>query len=138
MSENKQTLHRFITMENLLVEEAPQGLHHWMSQPGLTEAEHLALVRVHMDPGKGHAFHRHPEQEEIIYVISGRAEQWIEDEKRTLGAGEMAHIPADVIHATYNPFDAPLVFLAIISPAASAGPFLVEEHENEPWASLRT
>jgi len=53
----------------------------------------------------------HPGMEEIIYVVEGRAEQWVDRGKRTLEAGEIAHLPRDVVHATYNPFDAPLVFL---------------------------
>ncbi len=138
MSDNSQEFLRFITKDNCEVEEAPQGLHHWMSKVGLTETELLTLVRVHMPPGKGHPFHRHPELEEIIYVISGRAEQWVEEKKQILSAGEMAHIPKDIIHGTYNPFDEPVVFLAILSPASHDGPFLIEEHEKEPWASLRT
>ena len=31
----------------------------------------LTLVRVTMPPGTGHQFHRHPELEEIIYVVDG-------------------------------------------------------------------
>ena len=57
------------------VEEAPWGPHEWLCRPGLTDAKDLVMVRVRMPPGKGHAFHRHPAMEEIIYVISGRAEQ---------------------------------------------------------------
>ena len=52
---------------------------------GLTEADHLLLVRVTMPPGKAHAFHRHPSMEEIIYVIVGTAEQWVDRGSRILG-----------------------------------------------------
>lgn len=51
--------------------------------------EHLLLVRANMDPHREHPFHTHPTREEIIYVISGRAEQWVGREKRLLKAGEM-------------------------------------------------
>ena len=76
--------------------------------------------------------------EEIIYVISGTAEQWVGDEKRLLRAGEMAHIPRDIVHGTYNAGDDELVFLAILSPAKIEGPALVDVHLDEPWRSLRT
>ena len=33
-------------------------------------------------PGKCHDFHRHPGQEEVIYVLEGTIEQWLEQEKR--------------------------------------------------------
>jgi quercetin dioxygenase-like cupin family protein len=128
---------RFVTAAEAEVEDVFTGLHHWLCRPGLTEAEDLVLVRVEMPPGRGHQFHRHPAIEEIIYVISGQAEQWVEEERRLLGPGEMAHIPRDVIHGTYNPGEEPLVFLAILSPARHEGPFAVDVFQEEPWRSLR-
>jgi quercetin dioxygenase-like cupin family protein len=76
--------------------------------------------------------------EEIIYVISGTAEQWVDHEKRILTAGDSAHIPKDVVHGTYNAGDDELVFLAILSPARFTGPALVDVHRDEPWRSVRS
>ncbi|MGH7500478.1 MAG: cupin domain-containing protein [Longimicrobiales bacterium] len=128
---------RFVTAREQQVESLPWGPHEWLCRPGLTEAEDLLLVRVRMPPGKGHAFHRHPEMEEIIYVIEGTAEQWVDRETRILGSGDSAHIPRDVVHGTYNAGDDTLVFLAILSPARIAGPPLVDVAAEEPWCTLR-
>lgn len=129
---------RFVTSGEMEVEGSPWGPHDWLSRPGLTDAEQLLLVRVTMPPGRAHQFHRHPALEEIIYVISGTAEQWVSRENRTLRAGESAHIPRDVVHGTYNAGGDPLVFLAILSPARFEGPAIVEVHTEEPWRSLKT
>jgi quercetin dioxygenase-like cupin family protein len=75
--------------------------------------------------------------EEIIYVISGHGEQWVDAKSRILGPGEIAHIPRDVVHGTYNTSDEELVFLAILSPAKFEGPWLVDVSEEEPWRSIR-
>lgn len=128
---------RFITQKDAEVEPSPWGPHEWLSRPGLTEAEGLLMVRVRMPKGKAHQFHRHPEMEEIIYVESGTAEQWVDKEKRVLRPGESAHIPKGVVHGTYNAGDDTLVFLAILSPARFKGPALVDVHKEQPWASLR-
>jgi quercetin dioxygenase-like cupin family protein len=128
---------RFVTASDAIVEASPWGAHDWLCRPGLTDAKALQLVRVNMPPGKGHAFHRHPAMEEIIYVVSGRAEQWVDRESRGLGPGEIAHIPADVVHGTYNAGTDTLVFLAILSPALFDGPALIDVSGDEPWASLR-
>ena len=128
---------RFVTSRELEVEELPWGPHEWLSRPGLTAAEELLLVRVLMPPGKAHQFHRHPALEEIIYVISGTAEQWVDRESRMLGAGDVAHIPRDVVHGTYNAGSDTLVFLAILSPARFEGPALVDVSQDEPWRSLK-
>jgi quercetin dioxygenase-like cupin family protein len=128
----------FVTDGEMEVEELPWGPHEWLCRPGLTAARDLLLVRVRMPPGKAHAFHRHPAMEEILYVVSGRAEQWVDKQSRLLGPGEIAHIPKNVVHGTYNTGDETLVFLAILSPAIFEGPALVDVSGEEPWASLRT
>ena len=134
MSEQQQ---RFVTSRELQRETSAWGPHEWLCRPGLTAAEGLLLVRVRMPPGRAHQFHRHPEMEEIIYVESGSAEQWVDREKRILRAGEIAHIPRDVVHGTWNAGTDTLVFLAILSPANAVGPALVDVHLEEPWRSLR-
>lgn len=129
---------RFVTSAEIEVEELPWGPHEWLCRPGLTEARDLLLVRVRMPPGTGHAFHRHPAMEEIIYVVSGAAEQWVDRESRRLGPGDVAHIPKDVVHGTYNAGDETLVILAILSPALFEGPALVDVSADAPWSTLRS
>ena len=129
---------RFVSAKEMQVEPSPWGPHEWLSRPGLTDAEELLMVRVRMPKGKAHQVHRHPAMEEIIYVVSGTAEQWVDREKRILKAGDSAHIPRDVVHGTYNVGNATLVCLAILSPARFEGPALVDVHTEEPWRSLKT
>jgi quercetin dioxygenase-like cupin family protein len=129
---------RFVTSPDMQTEASPWGPHEWLCRPGLTDANGLLLVRVRMPPGRAHQFHRHPAMEEIIYVLAGTAEQWVDREKRVLHAGDLAHIPRDVVHGTYNAGGDTLVFLAILSPAKLSGPALVEMHEQEPWRTLKT
>ena len=128
---------RFITSDQAQTELAPWGKHWWLSRPGLTESTQLTLVRVTMRPGTGHRFHYHPAREEIIYVVDGRAEQWVDREKQTLRAGECAFIPAGVVHAIHNVSKKPMTFLAILSPAEATGPFLIDCYDQEPWKGLR-
>jgi quercetin dioxygenase-like cupin family protein len=129
--------HRFVTDAEMVVETLPWGPHEWLCRPGITDAKNLLLVRVRMPVGAGHAFHVHPEMEEIIYVVSGTAEQWVEAEHRILRAGETAHIPRGIVHGTYNAGEEELVFLAILSPARTAGPALIDVYLDEPWRTLR-
>jgi len=133
---------RFVQIADALREPNAWTNNEWLCRPDLVAAEKLLLVRANMDPLHCHPFHHHPHREEIIYVIYGRAEQWVGNEHRILGPGEMAHIPAGTIHATYNPHVEPLVFLAILSPAKlpdalAAVPDPQDVSTQEPWASLR-
>lgn len=128
---------RFVTAKEMKVESHAWSQQDWLSRPDIVEAENLLLVRVHIPPGQGHAFHRHPEMEEIIYILSGTCEQWVEKEKRILGAGEIAHIPKNVVHCSFNIGADGLQVLAILSPARITGPALVDVSQEEPWRSMR-
>lgn len=128
---------RFVTTAQAAVEELPWGPHEWLARAGLTDSKQLALVRVTMPPGEAHQFHRHPAMEEILYYVSGRAEQWVGEESRILGPGDVAHVPINEVHGTYNIFDEPVVFLAILSPAEFEGPALIDVKDQEPWSQLK-
>lgn len=129
---------RFVTAAEKVDFQSPWTLEEWLCRGDVVENKQLMLVRANMEPGKDHPFHTHPTREEIIYIISGRAEQWVGQQKRILGPGEMAFIPMGEVHGTYNPFNERLVFLAILSPADAAEPGLVDVSDQEPWCSLRS
>lgn len=132
----------FVQIADALRETNPWTSNEWLCRPDLVGADKLLLVRANMNPMHCHPFHYHPHREEIIYVIDGRAEQWVGDRYRILGAGDIAHIPPGTIHATYNPHLEPLVFLAILSPARlpddlAAAPDPCDVSTQEPWVSVR-
>jgi quercetin dioxygenase-like cupin family protein len=140
---NKRALLHFVQSGDVARETNAWTNNEWLSRPDLVNAEKLLLVRANMEPMHCHPFHCHPHREEIIYVVRGRAEQWVGSERRILHPGEIAHIPPGTVHATYNPHAEPLVFLAILSPgklpdehAAVPDPFDVSA--TEPWRSIRT
>jgi quercetin dioxygenase-like cupin family protein len=128
---------RFVTASEKVDFISPWTLEEWLCRNDVVQNEQLLIVRANMEPGRDHPFHAHPTREECIYILSGRAEQWVGDQKRILGPGEMAFIPMGEVHGTYNPFNERLVFLAILSPADAAEPGLVDMSQEEPWKSLR-
>jgi quercetin dioxygenase-like cupin family protein len=129
---------RFVTSKEAIVEELPWGPHEWLARAGLTESKLLQLVRVTMPGGRAHRFHRHPVMEELLYVVAGRVEQWVGREKRVLGPGELAHVPTNEVHGSYNVFAEPVTFLAVLSPAVFEGPALIDVSREEPWRSLKS
>jgi quercetin dioxygenase-like cupin family protein len=127
----------FFTNKATKVEELERGIHYWFSRPDITGSEELIVARVDVAPGGGHPFHIHPAMDEVIYILSGQAEQWLEKESKILGVGEAVYIPKKMVHATFNESGEPLSFLAILSPAADLEGSMVYVHEEEPWRSLK-
>lgn len=98
----------------------------------------IVTIEATFLPGRCHDFHRHPGQEEVIYVIEGALEQWVEQESRTLTAGDVAVVPSSAVHATFNDTEQPAKIIAILSPAVGEDGYGVEDvSTEEPWASLR-
>ena len=123
-------------------ETAPEALDwgclRWMSHPPSTGAGQLTVIEVNIEPGKGHDFHKHPDQEEVIYVIAGRIEQWLGEEMRLLGPGDSVFIGADVVHASFNVGDSGARLLAILGPCVGdQGYELVDVAAETPWKDLR-
>ena len=128
---------RFVTAAEKVDYQSPWTLEEWLCRSDIVNNEHLMMVRANMEPGRSHPFHSHPTREEMIYIISGKAEQWVGQQKKILGPGDMAFIPMGEIHGTWNVGDEMLVFLAILSPAKADEPGHVDHSEEEPWKSLR-
>lgn len=110
--------------------------HIWYSKPGLTPTDDLIVVHCAIPPGGSHPFHTHPNKEEVIYVIEGEAEQWLEQEKQTLRPGSSVYVPKSAVHATFNRSDKDLKFIAVITPCSSEGEVHVAVDHLEPWKSI--
>ena len=129
---------RFITSDDIVRDRFDWGEIGWVSRPQLTGSQGLCVMDVTLQPGQGHNFHKHPDQEEIIWVREGRVEQWLEQESRELGQGEAVYIPKDVVHASYTVGDRPAKLSVMLSPTAGEGGYeVIDVFAEEPWASLR-
>lgn len=129
---------RFISSSEVRREALPWGTLAWFSSPADTGAQSLVVLEVDLRPDAGHAFHKHPSQEEVIYVIEGEVEQWVDQEKRMLVPGDSVFIGPDVVHASFNAGKDNAKLLAILSPGiGEEGYELVDVEGTEPWASIR-
>ena len=110
---------QFITQGDIVRDQFDWGEAGWVSRPELTGSRGMCVMDVTLQPGAGHPFHRHPDQEEIIWVREGRIEQYI-------------------VHGSYALGDEPAKLTVILTPTAGEGGYeVIDVFEEEPWASLR-
>ena len=110
----------------------------WLSNPPSTGAGQLTVIDVSLAPGKGHNFHKHPDQEEVLLIVAGRVEQWVDREKRILGPGDSAFVPKGVVHASFNAGSGEARIAAILGPCVGdVGYVSVEMGAAAPWNTLR-
>jgi quercetin dioxygenase-like cupin family protein len=110
----------------------------WISRPSSTGARTLTVIDVSLDPGHGHDFHQHPDQEEVIVVQAGEIEQWLEREKTTLRPGEAVFVGAGTVHASFNTGGQTARLTVALGPCVGeTGYELIDVSGDEPWNSLR-
>jgi quercetin dioxygenase-like cupin family protein len=129
----------FVKQGDVKKDDFDWGIIGWRCAPQNTGSQQLVVLDVTLEPGQGHAFHRHPGQEEMIILTGGRIEQYIEQESTMLEPGDSVYIDADVVHASYNIGDETAYLQVVLGPSVGeAGYGLVDVSGEEPWASLRS
>ena len=129
---------KFITRASLEQTHLDWGSTAYLSNPTTTGASQLTVMEVILTPSKGHNFHKHPEQEEVICVIEGQIEQWLERERTELGPGEAVFIPANIVHASFNTGNKPAKLMVTLGPCTGASGYdVVEVADQAPWKDLR-
>ena len=89
-----------------------------LSEPDVTGGQTMTFGMVVVAPGKGHARHNHPNADEVIFVISGEAEQMLDDEPPVMiRPGASVYIPRGVYHSTLNTGWEPLRLIVVYAPA---------------------
>ena len=128
----------FVPNKHMVRDQFDWGEIAWACRPQNTESEQLAILDVTITQGMRHNFHRHPDQEEMIYVLEGEIEQWIEKEKQILKPGDAVFIKKGIVHASFQRGERPAHLLAILGPAVGEGGYAMEDVSGEaPWNTLR-
>ena len=91
-----------------IIDRASEPLDEWrpgvmtrMLVSALTGAERLCVFEQFCDPGRGAPTHRHA-VEEVLAVLDGTAEVWLDEERAMLTAGQSVVVPAGRKHGFRN------------------------------------
>jgi quercetin dioxygenase-like cupin family protein len=80
----------------------PWGWIRWMMNAELDPGAAQTFGIVQIDAGKRNPLHKHPNCEELLYVLSGSFENVVGDKTVVMHAGDMIRIPANVPHQGIN------------------------------------
>ena len=129
---------RFVMSNEVPTETFDWGSAGMRCAPPGTGCESFVVMDVRLDPGYFHAFHKHPDQDEMITVVAGKVTQYLEGESTVLGPGDSDYIDKDVVHGSYNDFEEPAQLAVVLAPAIGDGGYVaVDVSSEEPWASAR-
>lgn len=97
--------------------------------------ELIKIGIVTYNAGEGPLPHYHPNDEQWIYVLEGRAAFLAGDDLRAVGPGDLIHIPKNAVHG-HRVIEGPFRFFTCKSPAGSGK--LSEDYTEAPnTAELR-
>jgi quercetin dioxygenase-like cupin family protein len=121
-----------------LTHDQPWGWSRLIAGPTAGSVEHIVVIEAELAPGQAHGFHRHSDQDEVILVLAGAVEQWIDRTRRRLSTGDSAHVARGVVHATFNVGPDPARLLILFGPARGALGFeMIDVSTEPPWSTLR-
>jgi mannose-6-phosphate isomerase-like protein (cupin superfamily) len=75
-----------------------------------------SLAHTRLKPGQKSLAHR-LKSSEVYYIIQGRGEIYIGDQKENVSAGQALYIPPDAVQKIKNTGTVDLTFLCIVDPA---------------------
>jgi quercetin dioxygenase-like cupin family protein len=129
---------RIVRQTDVQVAEFDWGTAGMRCDPPSTGCSTFVVMDVTLAPGAYHAFHKHPDQDEMIIVTGGRIVQYLEAEATELAAGDSVYVDKDVVHGSYNDSSETAHLQVVLAPAAGDGGYeVVDVSADEPWLSVR-
>ncbi|MCW8129056.1 MAG: cupin domain-containing protein [Planctomycetota bacterium] len=91
---------------------------HWLASKTANGARELTLGSTVVEPGGRNPLHRHPNCEEVLYVVAGEIEHIVEGAPTVrMKAGEAILIPRNLKHQAINVGGVPAELLVAFSSA---------------------
>lgn len=98
------------------------------------QASNFSMGYVTLEPRGGQVPWHNQEQEEIYFIVSGRGEMCLGEERRVLTTGQAASIPTGVFHQLTNLGDEPLLMIYVYGPAGDVAHWKQELEGTLPRA----
>ncbi|HHX39479.1 MAG TPA: cupin domain-containing protein [Armatimonadetes bacterium] len=100
------------------------------------QATNFSIGYVTLEPKGGQVPWHNQEQEEVYFLVDGRAEMCLGEERRVLEAGQAVYIPSGVFHQLTNIGDEPAHMIYCYGPAGDVAHWRQELDGTLPKAGV--
>jgi len=93
---------KILKEDEIAFEKVAWGLTKELVNPQIAGAKKMKVKITEWLPGHVHKKHVHPDQEEVIFVLSGKGMAETGDGKKEIGPGTVVFVGAGESHTTWN------------------------------------
>ncbi|MFW6075593.1 MAG: cupin domain-containing protein [Chloroflexota bacterium] len=126
---------RHISESQQPLEEWRDGVSTRLIAAGALGSSSLTIFEQWCDPGHGAPLHQHA-VEEVLRVLSGKAEFEVDGERRNVGSGECVIVPAGANHGFVNAGDEVLHTEAILAAPIFEAHYLEGDVHQRRWTPV--
>jgi len=122
-----------ISGKDVPVQQRPGRNLQWLATAETLGAQLLSMCHLECPPGATvRPVHSHRDTEELMYILEGQGEAWVDGDVATFRAGDAVLFPANTKHMVRNIGVTPLVAACFFAPAMTSASYEFYE-DIDPW-----
>jgi len=123
---------RVASLENIPVQELPGRQLQWLVTPETLGVEKIGIAIMNCPAHSTvRPLHGHRDTEEVLLILGGQGEAWVDGEVASFKKGDAVLLPANSKHMVRNTGDEPLITASIFSPPTTPSSYIL--HETGGW-----
>lgn len=124
---------RVVSLDDTPVQQLPGRTLQWLVTPETLGAEKISIAIMNCPPGAVvRPLHAHRDIEEILLVLQGQGEAWVDGRVAPFRKGDAVLLPANSKHMVRNTGEEPVITASIFSPPTTPSSYVLYEDE-EGW-----
>ncbi len=105
----------------------------WLFHPEDGKSEQFSMNVIRIEPGETvKPAHAHPNEEELIYIISGQGEVYVDGEIESIQAGHAVKFPAGAVHMVRNTSEEVMKIVCFFTPPVDFNQYQFYEDVSFP------
>ncbi|GAB4526933.1 MAG: hypothetical protein Kow0063_01700 [Anaerolineae bacterium] len=123
---------RIVSLSDIPAQQLPGRQLQWLVTPETIGAEKISMAVMDCPPGSTvRPLHSHRDIEEILFILEGEGEAWVDGEVASFKQGDAVLLPANSRHMVRNTGTTSLRTCSIFSPPTSPDTYVL--YEDEGW-----
>jgi len=122
---------RIVSSANVPIDAMPGRTLQWLATPETLGSKKLSIAMMNCPAGSVvRPLHAHRDTEEVLLVLEGEGEAWVDGDTAPFRRGDVVLFPANSRHMVRNTGTGPLIAAAIFAPPTTPDSYVFFEGEG--------